>query len=101
MICRIPPPPPAPRNKKRAERVVCFDTARQALAVDQIMWTKCAEDALNLVEKGDPQALLSRCTRDGEGTETCRNAGETGEVWQEAMRANIRFTNQQLEPMPQ
>ena len=28
----------------------------QALAVDQIMWTKCAEDALNLVEKGDREA---------------------------------------------
>ncbi|CAE7701040.1 DNAH6, partial [Symbiodinium sp. CCMP2456] len=43
--------------------------AQAALAVDQIMWTKCAEDALNLVEKGN----------------------------QEAMRANINFTNKQLE----
>ncbi|CAE6950747.1 sec61a [Symbiodinium sp. KB8] len=43
--------------------------AQAALAVDQIMWTKCAEDALNLVEKGN----------------------------QQAMRANIDFTNKQLE----
>jgi len=43
--------------------------AQAALAVDQIMWTKCAEDALNLVEKGN----------------------------HEAMRANINFTNKQLE----
>ncbi|CAE7382407.1 DNAH6 [Symbiodinium necroappetens] len=33
--------------------------AQAALAVDQIMWTKCAEDALNLVEKGNQQAPVN------------------------------------------
>ncbi|CAJ1453086.1 unnamed protein product, partial [Effrenium voratum] len=43
--------------------------SQSALAVDQIMWTKCAEDALQLTERGDA----------------------------EAMKQNIAFTNKQLE----
>ena len=35
-------------------------TIGQALAVDQIKWTSCAEDALNQVEAGDAEAAQRR-----------------------------------------
>ena len=37
----------------------------QALAVDQIMWTSCAEEALNQVEAGDAEAGCWQCPRYG------------------------------------